>query len=82
MLVASSDGLRVGDDALLCLHPDDLEPIEPSDRGRYEQTLTGRLDQVICQGDLVSLDVDLGGRDMIRVHATGPRRFHATRSPP
>jgi ABC-type Fe3+/spermidine/putrescine transport system ATPase subunit len=74
MLVASSDGLRVGDEALLCLRPDDLEPINPSERGRYEQVLTGRLDRVVFNGDMVRLDVDLGGQ-MIRVHATGPRRF-------
>jgi ABC-type Fe3+/spermidine/putrescine transport system ATPase subunit len=74
MLVASSDGLRVGDDALLCLRPDDLEPIEPSERGRYEQTLTGRLERMVFNGDMVRLDVDLGGQT-IRVHATGPRRF-------
>jgi ABC-type Fe3+/spermidine/putrescine transport system ATPase subunit len=74
MLVASADGLRVGDDALLCLRPDDLEPIEPAERHRYEQVLSGRLHRVVFNGDMVRLDVDIGGQT-IRVHAIGPRRF-------
>jgi putative spermidine/putrescine transport system ATP-binding protein len=32
MLAAAADGLRVGDEALLCLRPDDLEPIDPAER--------------------------------------------------
>lgn len=74
MLVPSADGLAVGDEALLCLRPDDLEPIDPSERHRYERVLCGRLDKIVFNGDMVRLDVDLDGQ-MIRVHVTGPQRF-------
>ena len=64
----------VGSAVWVSVRADDIDVIDQDQRGRYQNVVTGTIEQALLTGGTVIIQAGLGGSSL-RIHAGGSRRF-------
>lgn len=69
-----SNGLRVNDQVLVCIRPEDISIIGEGERSRYTNVVHGKIDESVFAGLLTRLNVDVKGITL-KIDVQGSERF-------
>jgi len=69
-----SNGLRVNDQVLVCIRPEDISVVGEAERSKYSNVVQGKIDESVFAGLLTRLNVNVKGI-ILKIDVQGSDRF-------
>jgi len=69
-----SNGLRIDDQVLVCIRPEDISVIGEAERSKYSNVVQGKIDESVFAGLLTRINVDVKGITL-KIDVQGSDRF-------